>query len=56
MKNSKWILCILLSVVFFVVFTPLVYGDLYGEYIVESGGGVPDFIKKMPTREGWQLS
>ena len=55
MINKKWIWILPLAVMFFIVFSPIAYGDLYWVNLVVSGGE-PDFLaKNMPKQVREQM-
>jgi hypothetical protein len=55
MINKKWIWILPLAVMFFIVFSPIAYGDLYWVNLVVSGVE-PDFLaKNMPKQVREQM-
>jgi hypothetical protein len=48
MVNRKWMWILLWAVMFFIVFSPMAYGDLYWEKTVVSGGAPAFLPKNMP--------
>ena len=48
MKNRKFMLCLLLALIFFLTLLPMAYGDLYWVSVVKTGGMPKGLPKNLP--------